>query len=312
MQYAETAAPQTASMIKSIMLHLLVLALLILAPSLHLPQQHEPQVIQAYVMPRRASPPKAVPPVVTPEPPRVVEPSPAPLPEPKPEPKPRPKAQPKPAPAPVKLPPVPVKQKLAMPPKPAPVKPAPAKPEPVKPAPPPKPLPPPKVQPKPVPPPLPEKPKPKPLKQQISSADIDNEIADAQKQADAVKQQQRLNDLRALQQESDASLSALTQSADNAIAEQYRAKVMRQIIQKWHRPLSAKNGMNVTLRIRLLANGDVDDVQIVKRSGDDAFDTSAVNAVNNASPLSVPSDKGVFNKNFRSMNFNFHPEDLSP
>jgi colicin import membrane protein len=46
----------------------------------------------------------------------------------------------------------------------------------------------------------------------------------------------------------------------------------------------------------------------VSSSGDAVFDRSAENAVRKASPLPVPQDKVLFNKDFRVFAFVFKPE----
>lgn len=298
MHYVEANRPGTGNVLKSLALHLLVLALLVLAPQLKLPKEHTQQAIQAYVVQRRASPPPPEP--VTPPAPEV---------QPAVEPAPQPQIQPRPRPhpLPVKLPKAPVKHKLAIPaeapPPPPVVKPVP-KPK-AQPHPAPVPLPPPVVK-------TPPKPKPKPVRQQISAADVDSELADVENQTAAIKKQQRQQQLQEMQRETDASLQALNQRADKEIVEEYKTKIMQQIKQQWRRPLSARNGMTVVLHIRLLPGGEVSRVDVVSPSGDPAFDASAQNAVNNASPLAVPDDTEVFSNNFRSLTMKFHPEDLAP
>jgi len=294
MHYVDANRPGTGNVLKSLALHLLVLALLVLAPQLKLPKEHTQQAIQAYVVQRRASPPPPEP--VTPPAPEV---------QPAVEPAPQPQIQPRPRPhpLPVKLPKAPVKHKLAIPaevPPPPPVV---------------KPVPKPKAQPHPAPVPPPvvkTPPKPKPIRQQISAADVDSELADVENQTAAIKKQQRQQQLQEMQRETDASLQALNQRADKEIVEEYKTKIMQQIKQQWRRPLSARNGMTVVLHIRLLPGGEVSRVDVVSPSGDPAFDASAQNAVNNASPLAVPDDTEVFSNNFRSLTMKFHPEDLAP
>ncbi|HCS26417.1 MAG TPA: protein TolA, partial [Spongiibacteraceae bacterium] len=69
---------------------------------------------------------------------------------------------------------------------------------------------------------------------------------------------------------------------DSHIAATYEQKIARAVTLAWSRPPSARNGMVVKLRIRLIpANGEVVNVQIIESSGDSAFDRSAVRAVEN-------------------------------
>lgn len=86
------------------------------------------------------------------------------------------------------------------------------------------------------------------------------------------------------------------------------AAIKSALAAKWQRPPSARNGMVVELQIQLLPGGDVQGVTVVKSSGDKTLDASAVSAVQNASPLPVPSGK-AFDK-FRRFILHFRPEDL--
>jgi len=65
--------------------------------------------------------------------------------------------------------------------------------------------------------------------------------------------------------------------------------------------------LSAHVRIRLLPGGEVLDVKLVKSSGDRAFDDSAVNAVKSAGRLPVPSGD-LFNRHFRDITINFHPQ----
>lgn len=97
---------------------------------------------------------------------------------------------------------------------------------------------------------------------------------------------------------------------DAPVLDEYEGHIQNKVGQSWSRPLSARKGMQVTLQINLLPGGDVDSVKVIKSSGDEAFDSSATQAVWKASPLPVPSDAGVFTRNYRVFNLLFSPEDL--
>ena len=97
---------------------------------------------------------------------------------------------------------------------------------------------------------------------------------------------------------------------DNEKTQAYIGQIQRDIVENWSRPLSARNGMQVQLRVFLVPTGEVVEVILEKRSGNDAFDRSAVLAVTKAERFLVPPDSREFEKNFREFTILFRPEDL--
>jgi TonB family protein len=79
------------------------------------------------------------------------------------------------------------------------------------------------------------------------------------------------------------------------------------INRSWIRPMTIKQGIKCRVKVRLMPDGTVIEAEIIASSGDEAFDTSAQNAVIQASPLPVPADKDVFDRGFRSFTFTFDP-----
>lgn len=177
-------------------------------------------------------------------------------------------------------------------------KPAP-KPKPVpkpKPAPRPEPKPAPKPEPKPEPKPAPKpepkpEPKPDPGPSQVELAELARQEA-ARKAA----------------QEQAAAAEATAQE----MAASYASLIQQTVEGRWSRPPSARNGMEVLLAIQLIPTGEVISVTVLKGSGDDAFDRSAVNAVERAG--SFPELRNLppreFERNFRRFRLLFRPEDL--
>ncbi|RMA79252.1 TonB family protein [Umboniibacter marinipuniceus] len=90
------------------------------------------------------------------------------------------------------------------------------------------------------------------------------------------------------------------------------AKFQAQVGAKWSRPPSARNGMEVLVRIQFLPNGEVLSVTVSQSSGDSAFDRSAVSAIERGAPYRFLMDYGApfFNKNYRNKLALFRPEDL--
>ena len=88
--------------------------------------------------------------------------------------------------------------------------------------------------------------------------------------------------------------------------------IQRTVVNYWSRPPSARNGMECELSIQLIPTGEVVNVTLVRSSGNDAFDSSAINAVQKAGAFpelqNLPSRE--FEKNFRRLTLIFKPEDL--
>lgn len=97
---------------------------------------------------------------------------------------------------------------------------------------------------------------------------------------------------------------------DDEKAMAYVAQITEDIIQQWSRPPSARNGMEAVLTVFLIPTGEVVDVHLEESSGNDAFDRSAMAAVEKAGKFAVPPDSRSFERNFRKIEVVFRPEDL--
>lgn len=138
-----------------------------------------------------------------------------------------------------------------------------------------------------------------------------------QKQDDAAAAQQaKAAEAERIKMEASLSLDVMDeQDARQAVTDDERAmayvsQIKRVIIQNWSRPPSARNGMQALLKVHLVPTGEVVDVTVVKSSGNDAFDRSAVLAVQKSERFDVPSDSREFERNFREFEVLFRPEDL--
>lgn len=129
-------------------------------------------------------------------------------------------------------------------------------------------------------------------------------------------EEQRRQEALRQQQAEEAARQAEAQAAAQAAAQDqvagYTAIIHDLVQRNWSRPPSARNGMTAVLRIRLVPTGDVVDVEIVRSSGDAAFDRAAeaaVRAVGRFRELSSMPPR-LFEANFRSLLLTFRPEDL--
>lgn len=107
-----------------------------------------------------------------------------------------------------------------------------------------------------------------------------------------------------------AAAQQQAQAAQEATeTETYVAAIRAVLSQRWIIPATAreKTSLSADIRIRLLPGGEVLDVNLIRSSGDRAFDDSAITAVRSAGRLPVPSGE-LFNKNFRDITINFNPQ----
>jgi colicin import membrane protein len=135
------------------------------------------------------------------------------------------------------------------------------------------------------------------------------EKATAEKRAkeEARKRQQEAID-QALQEEE----IMLAEQAEAEIVNSFKAIIYERIVQKWSRPPSARRGMRCNLVIQLVPTGKIISVTVATSSGSDAFDRSAEQAVRAVDqiPELQNMDIALFEKEFRTINILFNPEDL--
>lgn len=168
----------------------------------------------------------------------------------------------------------------------------------------------PKVQPKVVPPVLP------PAKADIQVRDkrAAKKEEEKKRQADAkakqAKQEKERRELEAyserLRQNEQARIRAEVEAATATQVGKYqdmiRAKIRRNIVMPPDVPDSAKAEFKVTL----LPGGDVLDVELLRSSGNPAYDSAAERAIYKAQPLPVPTDASL-QKMFRELKLTIRP-----
>ncbi len=99
-------------------------------------------------------------------------------------------------------------------------------------------------------------------------------------------------------------------------AEQDIANINDLIIQlvssHWIRPVGARNGMQVEVRVDILPDGTIKHAAVSKSSGNPAFDNSALAAILSVGRVrEIQSlDRAVYEKTYRQLTMAFRPEDL--
>ncbi len=99
----------------------------------------------------------------------------------------------------------------------------------------------------------------------------------------------------------DARLAAV----DAGALERYMFALQQKVERNWVKPASAGPGLECVVSVRQLPGGEVVDVTIGACNGDAAVKRSIEAAIYKASPLPLPSDPNLFERNLR---FTFKPE----
>ncbi len=136
---------------------------------------------------------------------------------------------------------------------------------------------------------------------------------EARKKAEAEKKRQEDEARKKAEQELQARLAAeqareaaQRRGAAQRMVNEYVLYIQEKVQRSWIRPPSSGSELSCTVEVRLIPSGEVIDAQIVRSSGNSAFDRSVEAAVFKASPLPVPPDPVVMEQ-FRSLRFEFKP-----
>ncbi|NOQ17435.1 MAG: cell envelope integrity protein TolA [Methyloprofundus sp.] len=138
--------------------------------------------------------------------------------------------------------------------------------------------------------------------------------ADKKRKADAEKLRlQKIADENKRIADAKAAKERAVLQAENAkIAKQAVANasvaIYRKVTKVWNKPSNVADKLSCLVNVDLLPSGDVMSVRIKKSSGNAIFDASAERAVYKASPLPIPKDSTIFERNFRNFTFNFSPK----
>lgn len=92
---------------------------------------------------------------------------------------------------------------------------------------------------------------------------------------------------------------------DSGLLAQYKTLIAQKVERNWVQPASARAGLSCRVRVRQLPTGDVGSVEIETCNGDEAVRRSIEAAVLRASPLPLPPDPRLFERN---LIFDFEPE----
>ena len=125
----------------------------------------------------------------------------------------------------------------------------------------------------------------------------------AREQAEADRQKaQRESDLRARL----AAEEHLQAAQASGLLAQYQAQIRARIERAWIRPATAKPGLSCEVRITQVPGGEVVGVKVGTCNGDDSVRQSIETAAYRASPLPLPADPALFDRN---LVVTFKPQD---
>ena len=126
------------------------------------------------------------------------------------------------------------------------------------------------------------------------------ETANAKAEIETVKVEQDLLLKQILGEEIKSSVEEIS----------YYSNLIRdQVIINWKQPSSAKKGMSAEILITLVPTGEIVQVKLIKTSGNQAFDSSTLNAIQKVSKFDgLDMSRRLFDNNFRKFTLVFNPE----
>ena len=134
-----------------------------------------------------------------------------------------------------------------------------------------------------------------------AKAEAERKAAEAKAEAAKQEQARRQAELAAAM-EAEEDLFAAQQSGE---MDRYIALIQQRVERNWVPPASAQSGLECEVAVVQLPNGDVVDAKTVRCNGDAAVQRSIEAAVLRASPLPLPDNRALFERNLR---FIFKPE----
>jgi len=146
------------------------------------------------------------------------------------------------------------------------------------------------------------------LSEEMNQPPVPKNTADSQKQAALMDQQLQAEEMKQ-QAKMQSTLSSAGNKATQNEINKYKTIILQQIQQNWIVPQNVDH-LSCLLKVRVAPGGMVLSVDILKSSGNDALDHSAVAAVNKASPLPVPTNSAAFEA-FRTFTLTVKPEGSS-
>lgn len=152
-------------------------------------------------------------------------------------------------------------------------------------------------------------------KQEAEKKRKEEEARKKKQQDEAARKAREQAEKAALAREMAAEEQAIAAANAQQAVTSYTALIARAIQNNWTRPPTARTGMRVVLSLQMLRTGELIDPRVVKSSGSDAFDASAIAAVKRTGQIPelatfAKESPAVFEQNFKRFQLDFYPEDL--
>jgi colicin import membrane protein len=132
---------------------------------------------------------------------------------------------------------------------------------------------------------------------------MQEQLAAEQKALDQQRQERQLRELLAAQQ-ADAARKAAAAKA-SALGE-YIARIQGKVRGNWILPQDLQGNPEAIFLVTQLPTGEVLNIKLLKSSGNPAYDTAVERAILKSSPLPLPSDRALFD---RELKLTFRPRD---
>jgi len=147
-------------------------------------------------------------------------------------------------------------------------------------------------------------------KERKDKADREKALHDkalAEEKTEAERQKAaRESELRARLAAEEQQLAAQAAARSSAAMSQYQEQIRARIERAWIRPASARTGLRCEVRITQVPGGEVVGVKVGNCNGDESVRQSIEAAAYRASPLPLPADSALFDRN---LVVTFRPQD---
>jgi colicin import membrane protein len=127
------------------------------------------------------------------------------------------------------------------------------------------------------------------------------------KQAATQKADARISDQQAAQQQAAQTRQDQQDAANGKVVDEFRAKINAKIRRNVVDPPGLAKDARAEFMVTLLPGGAVLKADLVKSSGNPAYDSAVERAILKSDPLPVPPDAQLFNR-FRQLDLVFKPE----